>query len=215
MSISILIAEDHALFRAGLRRLFVDAECFAVIGEAGSGCEAVALADSLRPDVVLMDLSLPEMNGTDAIQQILSQRTAPSIIALSSHSSEKWVVRALRAGARGYVLKTESPDGLRAAVQEVYRGGTWFSPSITVMLARLAIEPRFTRTEPLARLSLRQRLVLQLVAEGHSNRQIASRLRIAESTVDSHRTELMRRLGVHDVAGLVRFACQEGIVDLD
>jgi DNA-binding NarL/FixJ family response regulator len=215
MSIRILLAEDHDLFRAGLRALFSDKDGFVVVGEASSGCQAVELAASLRPDVTLMDLSMPEMNGVEAIQQIASRRWASGLIALSSHTAEKWVIRALRAGARGYVLKTERPEGLRAAVQEVHRGGTWFSQQIAVILARLSMEPRFAHTEPLARLSRRQRLVLQLVAEGHTNRDIALRLQISESTVDSHRTELMRRLGVHEVAGLVRFACREGLVNND
>lgn len=212
MSVSVLIAEDHALFRSGLVALLKGDTKYVVAGLAANGREAVEMAETLRPAIVLMDLGMPELNGLDAMREITAKRDGPKVLALSSFATETWVIRAMSAGARGYVLKTESPEGLKAAIDAVSRGGTWFSAAVADMLARLLIEPRFMQTEPLYRISPRQRQVLQLIAEGYSNREIASKLKLSESTVDTHRTELMRRLGVHEVAALVRFACREGLV---
>jgi DNA-binding NarL/FixJ family response regulator len=162
-----------------------------------------------------MDVTMPGMNGIDAATTLIKGRPPRKVIILSGHQSAKWVQRALRVGARGYVLKTENAQNLADAVMAVHRGGTWFSDAILPVLANLAADPSMAALEPLDRLSHRQRRVLQLVAEGHTNKSIAATLGIAESTVDTHRTELMRRLGLHDVASIVRFACEEGIVGGD
>lgn len=213
--IRTLIVDDHALVRNGLRALLEQNAHVTVVGEAGSGREAVALAAQLSPDVVLMDLTMPGMNGLDATTLLTHGRPARRVIILSGHGTPTMVRRALRAGARGYVLKNETAKNLGQAVLDVHRGGTWFSPDVQSVIASFVSDPNLMNRDPLDRLSQRQRAVLQLVAEGQSNREIAATLGITESTVDTHRTELMRRLGLHDVASVVRFACREGIVGTD
>mgnify|MGYP003338718282 CR=1 FL=1 len=147
--------------------------------------------------------------------QLTTRRPAPAVIALSSHTTEKWLLQAIRAGARGYVVKTDTAENLRRAILTVARGGTWFSEQLATILGRLSVEPRLAQRDPLSRLSHRQRVVLQLIAEGCTNKEIAARLKISERTVDCHRTELMRRLDMHEIASLVRFAVQEGVIHLD
>lgn len=210
--IRLLLVEDHELIRGGLRALLEQHPDITVVGEGASGEDALQLAQTLDPDVVLMDLSMPGMNGLDATARLAGGRPARSVIVLSAHGTQKFVRRALRAGARGYVLKSERTANLVEAVRAVYGGGTWFSDAVHGVIASLVSDPRFMESDPLERLSQRQRRVLQLIAEGQSNREIAETLGIGESTVDTHRTELMRRLDLHDVASVVRFACEEGLV---
>lgn len=213
--ITVLLVEDHSLIRNGLRVLLEQGGQIAVTAEAASGEEAIEQAQRTTPDVVLMDLTMPGMNGLEATEVLLKERLARRVIVLSGHSTAKWVRRSIRIGARGYVLKTESAENLQKAVMAVHRGDTWFSAPIRQVLASLTTDPSFIDADPLERLSHRQRRVLQLVAEGHTNRGIAQVLGISESTVDTHRTELMRRLGLHDVASVVRFACEEGVVGVE
>ncbi len=213
--IRVLIADDLDLVREGVRALLERHDDFMVVGEAATGGEAIELAGTLLPDVVLMDLAMPGMSGLEAIQVLASQQPQLPVLAFSAYADEKRIGRAVRAGARGYVLKTEGAEGLCEAIRTVVRGEAWFSTGVQSTLERTAGDPTLAALDPLERLSQRQRRVLQLIAEGHSNRTMAATLRLSESTVDSHRTELMRRLGVHDVATLVRFACQEGLVSLD
>lgn len=215
MPISVVIADDHSLVRDAFRSLLDRHGDIAIVGEAANGSDALTVIDATHPDVILMDLSMPRMSGLEAIQQLSDRHTAYRVLALSSHTSQKWVIRALRVGVRGYVLKTETSENLDTAVRAVHRGGTWFSHEVSTVIARLALDPQSSLIDPLERLSHRQRVVLQLIAEGQSNKQIAHTLAISESTVDSHRTQLMRRLDLHDVASLVRFACQEGLVALE
>lgn len=212
MTIRVLLVDDHALIRAGLRALLERHPSITVVGEGACGDDALQLALELEPDVVLMDISMPGMNGLDATAMLASGRPPRKVILLSAHGSPKFVRRALRAGARGYILKNEHVVRLGDAVEAVHNGGTWFSDAVQEVIATLVSDPRFMEADPLDRLSRRQRAVLQLIAEGQSNREIATTLGIGESTVDTHRTELMRRLDLHDIASVVRFACEEGLV---
>ena len=213
--IRTLIVDDHALVRSGVRALLEQNAHVTVIGEGGSGRDAIEMAAQLSPDVILMDLTMPGMNGLDATSLLAHGRPARRVIVLSGHGTPTMVRRALRAGARGYVLKNETARNLGQAVLDVHRGGTWFSADVQGVIASFVSDPTLMNRDPLDRLSQRQRSVLQLVAEGQSNREIAATLGITESTVDTHRTELMRRLDLHDVASVVRFACQEGIVGIE
>ncbi len=213
--IRTLIVDDHALVRSGVRALLEQNAHVTVVGEGSSGRDAVEMAAQLSPDVILMDLTMPGMNGLDATALLAHGRPARRIIVLSGHGTPTMVRRALRAGARGYVLKNETAKNLGQAVLDVHRGGTWFSADVQGVIAGFVSDPTLMNRDPLDRLSQRQRSVLQLVAEGQSNREIAATLGITESTVDTHRTELMRRLDLHDVASVVRFACQEGIVGIE
>ena len=213
--IRVLLVDDHDLVRSGLRMLLEQTPQIRVAAEASSGQEAVDMAESVNPDVILMDLTMPGMNGLEAAAKLAQGRPPRRVIVLSGHGSPTWVRRALRAGARGYILKTGSARHFGEAVLDVHRGGTWFSPEVQSVIASFVSDPELMQRDPLDRLSGRQRAVLQLVAEGKSNREIAGVLGITESTVDTHRTELMRRLDLHDVASVVRFACQEGIVGID
>lgn len=215
MPIRIVLAEDQALVRIGVQAMLERYDEITVVAEATTGHEAIEAVRQHHPDVVLMDLSMPDLNGVEAIAEIDQLPGAPKCIAVSLHTSERWILRALQAGARGYVLKTDRPEHLHRAILTVYRGGTWFSELVAASLQRLSLDPAFASLDPLARLSHRQREVFQLIVEGHTNRDIATQLQISESTVDSHRTELMRRLGVHEVASLVRLAYEEGLLSLD
>lgn len=210
--IRVLLVDDHELIRSGLRALLEKHPHITVVGEGASGEDALELTLALDPDIVLMDVSMPGLNGLEATAMLTAGRPPRRVIVLSAHSSPKFVRRALRAGARGYLLKNEHVVHLAAAVEEVHRGGTWFSSPVQDVIAGLVSDPRFMEADPIERLSRRQRAVLQLIAEGQSNREIAVTLGIGESTVDTHRTELMRRLDLHDIASVVRFACEEGLV---
>jgi DNA-binding NarL/FixJ family response regulator len=211
MSIRIVIAEDQDLIRRSLRVLLEQTPDFAVVGEAGNGREAVAKAHALKPDVVLMDIGMPELNGIEATARILAEVPGTRVVMLSSHDDQGVVLRAVRSGARGYVLKTATADELAAAVRAVARGEVHFGPAVAEHLVLLAASPG-AAADPLDRLSPRQREILQLIAEGRSTKEIAFDLGLSPSTVDTHRTELMRRLGIHDVAGLVRFAYAAGLL---
>jgi DNA-binding NarL/FixJ family response regulator len=209
----VLLADDHALVRVGIRSLLSTIAGFDVVGEAGTGHEAVELADQLRPHVVLMDIAMPGINGLDATARLVERHPEIRVIILSMHASEEYALQALRAGAAGYLLKDADLLELERAVVAVARGETYLSPAISKHVIadykrRVAEQP-----EPIDRLTPRQREVLRLIAEGLSTKEIAFKLGLSVKTVETHRAQLMERLEIRDVAGLVRFAIRSGLVD--
>lgn len=207
--IRVLLADDHQMLRDGLKSLLSASADIEVVAEVSDGREAVRRAQELVPDVVVMDLSMPELNGIDAAGLLRDKCPAVRVVILSMHSSAEHVYRALEAGAAGYVLKESAGREAEAAVRAVHGGRQYLSAP----LAALAAEPRPGKGErgPLASLSAREREVLQLVVEGHSSAEIASRVHISPKSVATYRSRLMRKLGVTDVASLVKFAVQHGI----
>jgi DNA-binding NarL/FixJ family response regulator len=196
----------------GLKALLANRQGVEVVGEASTGREALTVVERLHPDVVLMDVSMPDLNGIEATAKLADTHPAVRVIIVSSHDDEVLVKRALKASAKGYLLKTASPQELEAAISSVMRGNVYLSPLVGNYLAKWAVQPLSEHDDPLSRLSPRQREVLQLIAEGRSTKEIAGQLGLGVSTIDSHRTELMRRLDIHDVAGLVRFAFAAGLL---
>jgi DNA-binding NarL/FixJ family response regulator len=205
-----MLAEDAALVRAGFRALLVAMPDVEVVAEAAEGREALELAREHRPDVVLMDVGMPGMNGLEATQRIVKDLPAVKVVIVSIHANEEYVWKAMRSGASGYVLKDSSPSELRLALEAVMRGGTYLTPSLATKLETYL--RRVGELSPLERLTPRQREILQLIAEGHTNRKMAALLGISIKTVETHRTLLMEALDIHDVAGLVRFAVRVGLL---
>jgi DNA-binding NarL/FixJ family response regulator len=210
-NLRILVADDHALVRQGLRSVLEAKTAWTVCGEAQDGREAVNLALKLRPDIVLLDVTMPELNGLDATRQICRRLPGTPILILTMHESEELCGEAIQAGASGCVLKSDSPRLLLAAVEAVAAGGKYFTRPTGH--ATQSGGPRVGGGSlVLPRLSAREREIVQLLAEGRTSKEIASRLGIAFKTVDAHRTNIMRRLNVHAVADLVRYAVRERII---
>jgi two-component system, NarL family, response regulator LiaR len=210
--IRVVIADDHNLFRAGVRGLLKGFGGIEVTGEAVDGQQAVALAAEQRPDVLLMDVGMPGLNGIEAAERVRAATPTTRVIILSMHTGEEHVTRALKAGASGYVLKDAPPDELELAVRQVARGEPYLSPAVSKYLVQSYARGAGGRSD-LERLTLRQREVLQLIAEGYTTKAIAGRLKVSVKTIETHRAQLMERLGIRDVAGLVRFALRRGLVD--
>lgn len=209
----VLLADDHALVRAGLRALLNDLPGIEVVAETGDGREALRLVRERKPDIAMIDISMPGLNGLDVAARIAHDRPATRVIIVSMHGDDATVRRALTAGAAGYLLKNSDRAELEMALRTVARGDTWLTPTLTKrVVAAFTQETKSPEAGPFAALTPRQREVLQLVAEGYSNKEIAQRLDVAPKTVETHRTELMERLGIHGVAGLVRYAIQVGLV---
>ncbi|HYC37114.1 MAG TPA: response regulator transcription factor [Usitatibacter sp.] len=210
--IRVVLADDHVLVRAGLRALIEGAEDARVVAEASNGREAIDLAGAHRPDLVLLDVSMPEMNGIDALACIKRASPRSRVIMVSMHAESAFLLRAFRAGADGYLLKHSAPGDLRAAMHAALRGQAYVSPAASRGLL-LAASEGAAHESPLDRLSPRQRQVLQLLAEGHGAKSIAYRLGISGKTVEAHRSALKERLAINDLAGLVRFALRHGLVE--
>jgi DNA-binding NarL/FixJ family response regulator len=204
-----MVAEDGALVRAGIRALLDHMPAVSAVTEAADGREALNRAHEDHPDVILMDIAMPAMNGLEAARRIASELPDVKVIMLSMHANEEYVWQALRSGACGYVLKDSSPSELEHALDAVSRGETYLTPSLSKLLERFI--GRLRDLSPIERLTPRQREVLQLVAEGHTNRSIAAVLGISIKTVETHRAQLMETLDIHDIAGLVRFAIRVGL----
>ncbi len=212
--IRILLADDHDLVRAGFRSLLQSFEGIQVIGEAANGHEALRLVETLKPDLVLMDIAMPELNGLEATARIAKEHPQVRVMILSMHANEEYARRAIRAGAQGYLLKRASTAELELAVRAVARGEPYLSPAISKhLLADFARQPE--PANPLDKLSPRQREILQLIAEGHSRKDIADKLSISVKSFDVYRSEIMQALEIEDTAGLVRFAIQNGLVSLE
>jgi len=209
----VLLADDHVLVRAGIHSLLNQLDGIDVVGEASNGREALELVEMHRPGVVLMDIDMPELNGLDATARIVSRFPSVRVIILSVHGTEEHVLQALRAGAAGYLLKNISPAELDHAIRSVNEGNNHITDSVAKhVVARLVEGARIGSPD---RLTVRQREVLQLVAEGNTSKEIATKLGISVKTTESHRAELMQTLGIHDTAGLVRYAIRVGIVSPD
>ncbi len=209
-SLKVLLVDDHALFRQGMRALLENIQGIDIVGEAANGREAVSLVRSLAPNLVLMDISMPELNGLEATSQIISENKKVRVVLLSMNATEEFVVQAFKAGASGYLLKNSRLEELEDAITNVAQGRTYVSPAISSHLAAFIREP--AKEGPLEGLTSRQREILQLLAEGYTNSQIAVKLHISVKTVETHRSRMMERLGIHDVPGLVRFAIRMGLI---
>lgn len=214
--ITVLLAEDHSIVRQGLCALLVADGSFKMAGEARNGREAVEMAKTLRPDVILMDIAMPMLNGLEATRQILAANPAAKIIVLSAHSDDAYLESMNEAGVAGFLEKQTSAEILTQAIREVANGKTFFSPSITRRLRDDQNKPR-DRDGILkansSRLTARESEVLQLVAEGSSNKQTAAELGISIKTVEKHRQHLMDKLKIHETAGLTRYAIAAGIIE--
>ncbi|MFO1446945.1 MAG: response regulator transcription factor [Opitutaceae bacterium] len=213
---TLLLAEDHAIVREGLKSLLELNAQFKVIGQAASGREAVELCLSLQPDVVVMDIAMPLLNGFEATRQILTARPGTRILVLSAHSDDEYVAKMAAAGAMGYLVKQNSGQALVQAIREVAAGRPYFSPAILKRLkdaARKARESGVSPSHPKRKLTPREAEVLQLVAEGAPNKQVAVTLGISIKTVEKHRQHLMEKLDIHDTAGLTRHAIATGVIE--
>jgi DNA-binding NarL/FixJ family response regulator len=205
--ITVLLADDHALVRRGFRRILEDDPDIQVVGEAGNGVEAIAAAVKLRPRVVVMDMAMPELDGLQATREILRQLPDTAVLVLSMYGEENYIRNALEAGARGYLLKNAIEVDLTGAVKAVAGGQRYIGPGLT---APGAAEPG----EPLDRLTPREKQILQLIAQGKSNKEIASLLNLSVNTVSVHRANLMDALNIHRTAELVLYAVKKGLVTL-
>jgi DNA-binding NarL/FixJ family response regulator len=210
--ITILIADDHAVVAEGLKHLIEAQADMQVIAIVPDGREAVRQCEELRPDVVIMDLSMPELNGADATRAILEHDPQRRVIVLSMYADHEYVRRALKAGALGYVVKRSAAKDVVDAIRAVHAGQRYISPLVADAVSDT---PPAGKEDRLARLSTREREVLQLLAEGKTGTEIAQRLSLSPKTVETYRARLVEKLGIRDVAGLVRFAIQRGIISLD
>jgi DNA-binding NarL/FixJ family response regulator len=211
--IRILLAEDHSLVRQGIRALLERVDDVIVIGEVGDGMEAVRVAREERADIVLMDIKMPGLNGLDALLRLRTEYPSARVIVLSMFGGEEHFQKALYAGAAGYLLKGADRAELALAIETVAKGGTYLTPVVAQYAVDSYKNPKCRNDGLLATLTSRQREVLQLLAEGMTNKAIASRLSLSIRTVESHRAELMERLGVHDMPNLVLIALRGGLID--
>ena len=208
MPIRVVLSDNHALVRQGLKAL-LERDGFQVAGEASDGQEAVSLASNVRPDVAILDISMPILNGIDAARELQKSSQRTRTILLTRHDEDQYVTEALRAGVKGYVLKNQAATDLVHAIREVSRGGIYLSPNIS----RTVVEALVSKSElPADPLTSRERQVLQLVGEGKSSKEVATLLGISLKTAESHRTRLMQKLDIHETASLVRYAIRRGII---
>jgi DNA-binding NarL/FixJ family response regulator len=213
--IRVLLADDHKLFRAGIRSLLQTLDDIEVVAEAGDGREALRLAAAHRPDVVLMDIMMPNLNGLDAAARIAHAYPHTRVIMLSMSADEDSVLKTLRAGAVGYLVKTADPAELELAIRAAMRGEKFLSSAVSEHVVSVCLNLLDKEQTSLERLTPRQREVLQLVAESHTTKDIAKRLEISTKTAEAYRSELMRALDIHDIASLTRYAIRTGLVSLD
>ena len=217
MNIRVLVADDHAIIREGLRIMLGNQPDMKVVGVATNGREAIQLVDKHEPDIAVIDISMPELNGVEAIQQMMPRHPHLQVVVLSIHETKPYVYRALKAGARGYLVKETAGLEVVDAVRAVYGGERYLSQSITDLLTTESFQKSESLIEvsPLEALSPREREILQLVAEGKTSQEIAKRLSISPKTVDTYRSRLMHKIGLDDMAGVVKFAIQHGVISLE
>jgi len=210
---TIVVADDHKIVREGLVRLLEEREDFTVIGEASDGEEAVQMVLEKQPDVVIMDIWMPRLGGIDATRRIGKKGSTAKILVLSMHESRSYVEEVLRAGASGYIVKNSAPADLLQAIDAVCSGASYLSPAITQQVVDAIARPGDSVPTGVSVLTDREREVLQLIAEGLSSKEIAAMLGVSLKTIDSHRSNLMEKLDIHKVSGLVRFAIRAGLVE--
>jgi DNA-binding NarL/FixJ family response regulator len=211
--IKVLLAEDHGIVREGLRKLLEAEDDFTVVGEAENGRDVIEMTRKLQPDVVVMDIAMPLLNGLEATRQILRALPNTRILILSAHSDDAYIEHLNAVGAAGYLIKQTSSHILAKAIREVVKGNTFFGPSIARRLDGHKSNGNATGKKHVARLSSREMEVLQLIAEGQANKQIAEELAISVKTVEKHRQNVMNKLSIHDTAGLTRYAISAGIIE--
>jgi two-component system, NarL family, response regulator NreC len=212
--VRILLADDHTVMREGLRAALEHQPAFEVVGEASDGVQAASLAASLAPDVVVMDIAMPSLNGVEATRQIVGKQPGISIVILSMYSDETYVMRALKAGARAYLLKDSAFTDLIRAIESVTQGKSFFSPKISRILAEdyvRALQQKGS-VDTYELLTPREREILQLLAEGKSNKEVATRLNLSLYTVETHRGRILQKLNLHSAAELVLYAVRKGII---
>ena len=217
MTIRVLIADDHKIMLAGLRSLLEKQAGLEVVGEAENGRKAVQMTEEKKPDVVVMDVSMPDLNGIEATTQIIESHPEIRIIALSMHSDKRFVMGMLRAGASGYLLKDCASQELATAIAQVATGRKYLSPEITGVVIDDFLQGGLTDGEKAVTsvLSAREREVLQLIAEGWSTKQIASHLYVSIKTIETHRRQIMKKLDLHSIADLTKYAIREGLTSLE
>ncbi len=210
----ILLADDHIVMRTGLRALLERQPNLEVVGESENGRETVALAASLSPDVVVMDVGMPVMNGIEATQTIVTQCPTTAVVILSMHADESYVMRALKAGARGYLLKDSAAADLMGAIQAISQGKSFFSPKVSRILAEdyVRVLKQKGAVDTYDLLTSREREILQLLAEGKTNKDVATALNISPYTVETHRSHILQKLNLHNSAELVLYAVRKGII---
>ncbi len=213
-SIRVLIADDHALVRAGIRALVEKIEGVVVVGEAGKGKEALELVKELKPTLMLLDITMPDGSGFEVLDHVMKNFPEIRVIVLTVHEAGEYAIRALREGAAGFLPKSAASTELEQAIQTVIRGEVYISPE-TSRKTLIAFGKGTSKRDLLATLSPRQREVLRLIAEGRTTKQIAQVLEISVKTVETHRAQLMERLDIHDVAGLVRYAIIVGLIEVE
>ena len=214
--ITVLIADDHMVVREGLRKLLEAEEGIEVVGEAATGRKAVELTQKLRPDVVVMDIAMPQMNGLEATRQIRKADPNAKVLILSAHSDDAYVTSVAALGAAGYLIKQTSAHFLSEAIREVQKGKTFFSPTVAKRIQKRqqdSLSRKGVSKAGASDLSSRELEVLQLIAEGEANKQIAEGLGISIKTVEKHRDHLMHKLDIHDTAGLTRYAISAGVIE--
>jgi two-component system, NarL family, nitrate/nitrite response regulator NarL len=212
--IKVLVADDHPVVRRGLQSCLAREERLKVVGEAADGEEALRKTLQLAPDVVLMDISMPRKNGLEVTEALRRQAPNVKVLILSMHNNKEYIFRIIQSGAHGYVSKEASPEELLQAIESVYGGETFFSPEIAHAALNQLVS-QGGKGDPFAQLTGREREVLVLIAEGQSNKEIANQLGIGVRTIETHRERIMRRLDIHSIAGLTKFAIANGLVSLD
>jgi len=214
--IKVVLADDHIVVRQGLRALLAAEEDIEIVGEADNGRQAIQLVKKFQPDIALIDIAMPVLNGLEATRQITHGNPATKVLILSSYSDDEYVQQLTEAGAAGYLVKQTAATDLLKAIREAHRGNAFFSPSIAKRL-RDQCREAFVGGQPVKKrsdyLTTREAEVLQLIAEGRANKQIAAELCISIKTVEKHRQQVMNKLGIHDVAGLTRHAIAKGIIE--
>ncbi|MCG8123128.1 MAG: response regulator transcription factor [Candidatus Thiodiazotropha endolucinida] len=212
----IIIAEDHNILRAGLKALLTSNPQFDVIGEADNGRDAIRRVIDLKPDLVIMDLNMPGMNGMDAIREIRERDAEIKTLVLTVHNEEEYVLASLKAGANGYVLKDATQNELMTDAERVLNGKTYLSPEITEKVVNSYLQTNNVNNEPLTRwdtVTQRERQILKLIAEGHTNKSMADYLCISVKTVEKHRANLMKKLDLHNVSALTTYALEKGLIN--